>query len=62
MLGYSTLDVISEPLADLPGPERNEEPKPGEEEYPAMDVDRIEERDRSRLLVYRVDIWTPPEE
>jgi len=39
----------------LPGPERDEEAPPGEEEHPAILVDGIEDRNRSSFPVDGVD-------
>ena len=43
-------------------PEGNKEAKPGEEEYPAVHVDNIEERYRSGLVIDRVDFRSPEED
>lgn len=45
----------------LPTPESDEKAPPGEEEYPAILVDRIEHRNRSRLPVDGVDDGRCPE-
>ena len=44
-----------------PGPERDEETKVREEEDSSILVDRIEDRNRFRLLIDRIDLWRTPE-
>lgn len=45
----------------LPRPECNEEAPPGEEEYSAILVERVQDGDRSSLEVDRVDGRSLPE-
>jgi hypothetical protein len=47
--------------ANLPRPESDHEPEPGEEEYAAMYADHIEQRYRASLAVEWVDFWRLPE-
>ena len=45
----------------VPAPKGNEEAKPGEVDDPAVDVDEVEHRDGTRLMVDRIHLRSPPE-
>jgi hypothetical protein len=48
--------------ANLPRPESDHKPEPGEEKYAAMYTDDIEQRYRASLVVDWVELWCLPKQ
>ena len=52
---------ISASNSHLPRPKSDKEAEPREEEYAAIEVDRVESRNRARLVIDRIDLGSFPE-